>query len=708
MTLLPRRPLPLLCLLVLLILLAAWPRTPAGDTEAKAQFLVLPYLQLPTPDSMTVLWETNRKQPGQVEYGPTRDLGQVAESKRMLALQEVKLTGLKPGTTYHYRVRSGSLLSDVYSFRTAPPAGTRRWRMAFYGDSRSFPAIHARVAEGIRKANVDLIVHSGDIVYNGKSREAWRKEFFEPLGDLLRSVPWVSTIGNHERNADEYFSYVALPGNERYFTLDWANVRLLCLDSNSWVQKGRDSEQGRFLARELARKRDADWTFAVFHHPLFSAHVNRPAIALRWEWAPLFLDPAHRVDAVLTGHDHFYARMYRMGQLADRPQPGVLFLTSAGGGAPLYRTYQRDFVAREKSEYHFVLLEADGDRITFTAIDVNGREIDRFTLTKQPAPADEFCAYEVEELREFLRKALAAAAPLRPQRQGPTTFDSELRVPTRFKVPVSGQLVWDEPRGWKLKATREEFRLEPGQALTIPFRAEVAAGPYPRTPRLTIQFAPGRFRNRVIALSPYQLTGPERVTVKSAGQAPVIDGQLTEETWQQAETFGLLGMPPDGGRDDEVRFRADRDFLYVGATLADPANLVRVKPRDQGGVGDRGLLSVDNVSLSLARGRETHNFVVTPEQRRFYEVRGGDERSVTWAGLAGRTRQAWQVEMAIPRNLFPDWSGVRINFTHRRRGADSYQDLHLCPTWSYLQHPDRIPDIRGPENTEGLSVLVLP
>src|SRR5262249_9407881 len=153
--------------------------------------------------------------------------------------------------------------------------------------------------------------------------------------------------------ADNFFSYTARHGSgEHYFTLDYANASIVCLDSNAWIEKGRDSKQFQWLTDYLHGKRSTTWTFVVFHHPLFSAHATRPITALRWDWAPLFLDPECHVDGVLTGHDHFYARNWRMGRLADTPQPGVLFLTSAGGGASLYRTLQRDYVAKEQSVHH--------------------------------------------------------------------------------------------------------------------------------------------------------------------------------------------------------------------------------------------------------------------------------------------------------------------------------------------------------------------
>src|SRR6202034_4293564 len=127
------------------------------------------------------------------------------------------------------------------------------------------------------------------------------------------STPWVSTIGNHEADSANYFSYMSLPGNERYFSLPFANADIVCLDSNSWIQKGRDSPQLNWLTEHLAAPRNATWTFVVFHHPLFSAHATRPINPLRWDWSRTFLDPANHVDGVLTGHDHFYARNYRMG-----------------------------------------------------------------------------------------------------------------------------------------------------------------------------------------------------------------------------------------------------------------------------------------------------------------------------------------------------------------------------------------------------------
>jgi hypothetical protein len=665
------------------------------DGDQPPTFLVEPYLQLPTPTSMTVMWETNRKLPGKVEYGPTPDLGQVVELDEEKALHEAVLTGLKPATTYHYRVSSGPVTSEVFSFRTAPEPGTKRWRMALYGDSRSNPATHRKVAEGVRQAGVDLIVHTGDIVTNGKDHPSWRREFFEPLGPLARSVPWVATIGNHERDPESYFSYAAMPGKgaERrsYFALDYANAHIVCLDSNAWIQKGRDSEQAQWLREDLAKPRPGIWTFVVFHHPLFSAHATRPINSLRWDWAPTFLEPDNRVDGVLTGHDHFYARNWRMGRLADGQQRGVLFLTSAGGGAGLYRCKERDYTARARSVHHFSLFDFDGDRVTITATDVGGRQIDRYVLTREPVPADEFCAYEVEELRNFLGLALARLAPTPAAEEGPTRINTSLRVPTSFRVPVSGKLQWADAPGWKLPQKTLDFKLEPAQPLIIPIEAEVAPGPFLHSPELTIAFEAGRFRNCTIVLSPCLLAGPSSVEAGRADRPLEIDGKLTEAAWVQARVHDLLGLPP-AGRADRVRLLADRDWIYVGVGMDDPEDRVKVERTEREKEGGRIILSGEHVHVVLSDGKQKHTFAVNPQQFRYHEATPEGDETVAWRAAAAAAHAAWTAEFAIPRKLFSDWSAVRVNVVHRRGSGLKAENLLLCPAWTIGKDPDRLPD----------------
>jgi len=685
------------------------PKAPPASSIAKADevptgFLVQPYLQLPSPPTgMSVMWETKDKLPSRVEYGLTRDLGHVVEKAADTNLHKMRLEDLKPGTTYYYRVRSGDVVSETYSFKAAPPLGTKHWRMAVYGDSRTNPATHRKVVEQIAKADVDLILHTGDIVTNGKDHDSWRKQFFEPLEPVMHSVPWVSTIGNHESDSENYFSYMALPGNERYFGFDFADAHIVCLDSNAWIQKGRDSKQFKWMDEYFHGKRDATWTFVAFHHPLFSAHKTRAINALRWDWTPLFLEPECHIDGVLTGHDHFYARNYRMGRLQDKSQPGVLFLTTAGGGASLYPTLARDYVAKEKSAHHFTLFEFDDDRITLTAIDMNGTVIETYTMTKKPTPPDEFCAYEVEEFRDFLRKAIVAAEPIR-FRTGDKTVDAELKVPTRFAVPVSGKLIWHADAGWKLKEMEIPFKLEANQALRIPLHAEVAGGPLSASPTLTIAFEPGRFHNRLVEVTPFTLAGPEHVDAGKADKPITLDGELDEKCWAAATEHPLLGLAPRGGRRDGVRVLDDKDCVYVGVRLDDPENRVEVKPAASTASGSRLVLYGEHVRVVLSDGKQTETFALSPEHLLYESM---DHRETACKAAAAHQRESWCVEMAISRALFPDWSKVRMNVVHRRQEGKEGLEYQLCPSFTLGNDPDRIPDAKASDEPSKFARLRL-
>jgi 3',5'-cyclic AMP phosphodiesterase CpdA len=648
-----------------------------GDVP-DVSFVVAPYLQLPAPTGVTIAWESNRALPGRVEYGRTVVLGQVAEQSDETVLHKVRLSGLQPGTTYYYRVRTGSLASPVYSFRSAPRAGSQHWKIALYGDSRSNPVIHRAVAEQIARQHVDLILHTGDIVADGRVHESWRREFFEPLGELAHSVPWISTIGNHENDAPNYFSYVSLPGNERYYGIDFANVHVACLDSNGWIERGRDSPQFHWLEEHLRDKREAGWTFVVFHHPLFSAHASRPINPLRWEWAPLLLDPRSGVDAVLTGHDHFYSRSFPIGRVTETPTQGVLFLTSAGGGALLYRSKRRDYIALERSVHHFTLLEGDGDKLRVSAIDLNGNVFDRHVVRKGPTPTADFCAYEIEEVRQFLRTAIASARPFEIPADETGTVDGVLRVPTRFSVPIRGTLRWQTAKGWDMAEKERDFRIEPGEPLEIPLQARVAPGEYTRTPRLRIVFEPGRFRNRTIEVSPFKVCGPERITVPPR--------KTDRGTWSEAPAHRLISAATGASR-GAVQLLVDANSIHISVRLGQlPESSVKTVRDDAD--APECLLGGEYVRAVFRDGRHVWTFEAGARSRSACSRDGTENQERSWRCA----QRANGVDMVVPRAIFAPGSQLRFTLVTRRLQGLVPVDYELCPAYIPAADPDLIPD----------------
>ncbi len=538
-------------------------------------FHVEPYLQYPTPTAISILWETTEPLPGEVEFGETEALGQkVIESDKPRTFHEVRLTGLKPGTLYHYRVRSGEAVSPIYTFRTAPPEGTRRWRLAVYGDSRSNPAVHRAIVEQIARKQVDLIVHTGDMVLNGKNHALWAREFFGPLTPLACRVPIIAVPGNHEGDSPYYFQYFALPGNERYYHFRYANARFICLDSNIQFASSSGSssgtvaktpwakEQFAWLEKQLQELDDQTWNFVVFHQPLFSAHATRPISPLRWQWTSLLLDPKHPVDAVFNGHDHFYARTWPIASYSELPTRGVVFVTTAGGGAPLYRIRPRSYIATAVPLHHFTLLEFHDEEVTATAYSTSGQILDRFVLRKRSEPKEYFC-WEVELFRENLRQALSQMPVLTVSGER-SSLRGHLEVANPFRRRLRVLCRWTIPPGWRFPATETTWTLEPGQPLRIPLEAEVHEESVHLLPRLLLEFLPPAekagsqtepanqsassageassaalpFRNRTVALYPFKLAGPDSYTLTRVERVDV-DGKADEPVWKQTRAVRL-------------------------------------------------------------------------------------------------------------------------------------------------------------------------
>jgi hypothetical protein len=102
------------------------------------------------------------------------------------------------------------------------------------------------------------------------------------------------------------------------------------------------------------------WRICFFHHPLYSsgqhAAESRDVIRPALEAALV----RNRVDVVFTGHEHLYERI--------KPQKGVQYFVSGGGGRNLYDFHQSEFDEVGVSEHHFMIVEIAGDRLFFEAI----------------------------------------------------------------------------------------------------------------------------------------------------------------------------------------------------------------------------------------------------------------------------------------------------------------------------------------------------
>ncbi len=124
-------------------------------------------------------------------------------ARGQVAWHTVEITGLAPGTTYHYRCGGPGGWSGDYSFTTAPEYGPRNLlRIAVFGDSRGGWDTLQQVFQAVKKERADLIVFTGDFT-NGASQYEYDK-FFAAGAGVLEGIPFMPVHGNHEMGLQTY------------------------------------------------------------------------------------------------------------------------------------------------------------------------------------------------------------------------------------------------------------------------------------------------------------------------------------------------------------------------------------------------------------------------------------------------------------------------------------------------------------------------
>jgi hypothetical protein len=259
-----------------------------------------------------------------------------------------------------------------------------------------------------------FVIFSGDFLWSGDDQalpdtwDNWLKamyEFWVTPENLM--IPIIPAIGNHEikyppptdydpeTDAMNYYALFNLPGNERWYSLNWGpDLRIIILDSEVLDRESETwREQMEWLERELPASEDYMWKVVVFHRDMISARSQIPRMIE--DWAPVF--DYYHVDLVMMGHFHAYERSHPLNwTMAPEeivpPEEGTVYTVSGGWGAPLYTGSPQWFSAfGPRSRYHFVLIDvAENGTLHMQAVDANGKIFDEYSIHKEvSAPGGE-------------------------------------------------------------------------------------------------------------------------------------------------------------------------------------------------------------------------------------------------------------------------------------------------------------------------------
>ena len=324
---------------------------------------------------------------------------------------------LAPKTKYAYRVGDGANWSEWFHFTTASTE-PEPFSFVYFGDAQN--DIKSQWSRVVREAQGDapkarFLLHAGDLINHANADLEWG-EWFAAAGWLNGMIPNVPVAGNHEYANNplgkstlsrHWRPQFALPQNgpaeypESVYSFDYQGVRIIVLDSNVPT-----TPQQAFLENRL-QSNPCRWTIVTLHAPLFSSAKDRDNPKLREAYKPL-LDK-YRVDLVLQGHDHTYARTGRVvppGAAADFPpgfdienvpegisaveaSVGTVYVVSVSGPKMYYAT-RKPFMQRiAENTQLYQILHVDGDELRYEARTAIGDLYDAFTLKKRAGQTNE-------------------------------------------------------------------------------------------------------------------------------------------------------------------------------------------------------------------------------------------------------------------------------------------------------------------------------
>lgn len=218
----------------------------------------------------------------------------------------------------------------------------------------------------------EFVITVGDNMYGGQDPEDYERKFVVPYKPIIDAkIPFYAALGNHDRPEQVKYDLFNMNG-QRYYTYTKGPVQFFALDSVELTPT-----QLAWLETELQNS-EAPWKVAHFHHPIYSSGLRHgPTLVLRAALEPLFA--TYGVQAVFTGHEHFYERLH--------PRYGIQqFICGSGGQLRKggIRKGSIDTAAGYDQDNAFMLVAVEGDTMRFEAVSRTGEIVDSGTVSQFP------------------------------------------------------------------------------------------------------------------------------------------------------------------------------------------------------------------------------------------------------------------------------------------------------------------------------------
>ena len=358
-------------------------------TPVERIFNAKPYLQNPTSDAVSVMFQTGTLTHAWVEFGQdTLNLRRARMEYEGQAVchdadHKVRLEGLQPGCKYYYRVCAQEILhygaynkifgdtsvTSFFSF-TLPEENQSDFTALVFNDLHRNSETIRLMSELASNIPHDFVVFNGDCLPDPASREDALHMLYRLTSAFhAESVPSFFIRGNHEIRGFYSAALPSLfdqPGGHTYGAFSWGDTRFVILDCGEdkpdehWVYYGLNDfaafrlEQARFLSSELKSRefKQSNRRVLLHHVPLWgNSDKFAPCIDM---WSPI-LEKA-KFDIALNGHTHRF-RFHETGMVSN-PFPVCV------GGGP------------KESEATMFVLTKKGKNMHIRVLDTKGTELE--------------------------------------------------------------------------------------------------------------------------------------------------------------------------------------------------------------------------------------------------------------------------------------------------------------------------------------------
>ena len=250
-----------------------------------------PYLQNVTDSSATVVWISDKPSIGWIELAPDDGTNYYACDrpkffdvetgiKRTTRIHSVKLTNLRPGTRYRYRVYAKEVLSrgaatgrygaiaalDVFSAK--PPVFTtldknrKETSFVVLNDIHQRDSLLEPMLKQADFENRDMVIYNGDMVNAFSTDSILYKGFLdETVRVFAKEKPWYYVRGNHETRgqaAETFHQYFCPREPHLYFAWQQGPVFFIALDTGE-DKPDDDIEYYGFNCYDDYRTEQARW-----------------------------------------------------------------------------------------------------------------------------------------------------------------------------------------------------------------------------------------------------------------------------------------------------------------------------------------------------------------------------------------------------------------------------------------------------------------